>query len=226
MINRSFRINSLFILNRLSQRLFQLLILGILFFTLIAPVMADEPSVQRLTKLLNQMSSLDADFQQRILDARGSRLQEVSGHLSLQRPGQFYWQTENPFPQTVISDGETLWLYDPDLEQVTVQQVDSSVSRTPAMLLSGDVTSMGEKFDVNRIRSGEAEEFLLQPKEEDSLFEELRLNFSQQQLVSLLLVDSLGQRTSIELFDRKLNTALDSDRFTFQIPEDVDVILQ
>lgn len=211
---------------RLRKPFIGLLVMLCVFLVTLSPAQADQASVQRLTQLLNQMSSLDADFQQRILDARGSRLQEVSGHLSLQRPGQFYWQTENPFPQTVVSDGKTLWLYDPDLEQVTIQQMDASTSKTPAMLLSGDVDSIGQRFNVNSIRSGEQEEFVLKPKEEESLFEELRLNFADQELRGLLLVDSLGQRTGIELFDRKLNTVLDADLFTFQVPDDVDVIQQ
>ena len=211
---------------RLSKPFIGLLVMLCVFLVMLSPAQADQASVERLTRLLNQMSSLDANFQQRILDARGSRLQEVSGHLSLQRPGRFYWKTENPFPQTVVSDGKTLWLYDPDLEQVTIQQMDASASKTPAMLLSGDVDSIGQRFNVNSIRSGELEEFVLNPKEEESLFEELRLNFADQELRGLLLVDSLGQRTAIELFDRKLNTTLDADLFTFQVPEDVDVIQQ
>lgn len=181
----------------------------------------------QLGKLLTNMKSLDADFQQRILDAKGSRLQEVSGHLSLARPGKFYWETENPFPQTVVSDGETLWLYDPDLEQVTVQQVDPAQSRTPAMLLSGDIASIEERFTIKLTREGtQLKEFLLIPTGQESLFEELRLSFVAGELASLLLSDSLGQRTSIELFSTQLNPELPDDRFTFTVPDDIDVIMQ
>ncbi len=181
----------------------------------------------QLSQLLTQMQSLDADFQQRILDAKGSRLQEVSGHLSLARPGKFYWATETPFPQTVVSDGETLWLYDPDLEQVTVQQVTQAQNQTPAMLLSGDAASIEERFSIRLIRdSAQFKEFLLVPTGQESLFEELRLSFSQGQLASLLLADSLGQRTSIELFATRFNPELPDDRFTFMIPDGIDVIMQ
>ncbi len=181
----------------------------------------------QLGQLLAKMETLDADFQQRILDAKGSRLQEVSGHLSLARPGKFYWETENPFPQTVVSDGETLWLYDPDLEQVTVQQMDPSQNRTPAMLLSGNIDSIEERFTIKLTReSAQFKEFLLIPTGQETLFEELRLSFVSDELASLLLSDSLGQRTSIELFATKLNPELAEDRFTFAIPEGVDVIMQ
>ncbi len=184
-------------------------------------------AAHQLGQLLAKMETLDADFQQRILDAKGSRLQEVSGHLSLARPGKFYWETENPFPQTVVSDGETLWLYDPDLEQVTVQQMDPSQSRTPAMLLSGNIDSIEERFTIKLTReSAQFKEFLLIPTGQESLFEELRLSFVADELASLLLSDSLGQRTSIELFATKLNPELAEDRFTFAIPEGVDVIMQ
>ncbi|MFG1489144.1 outer membrane lipoprotein chaperone LolA [Oceanospirillum sp. HFRX-1_2] len=184
-------------------------------------------AAHQLGQLLAKMETLDADFQQRILDAKGSRLQEVSGHLSLARPGKFYWETENPFPQTVVSDGETLWLYDPDLEQVTVQQMDPSQNRTPAMLLSGNIDSIEERFTIKLTReSAQFKEFLLIPTGQESLFEELRLSFVSDELASLLLSDSLGQRTSIELFATKLNPELAEDRFTFAIPEGVDVIMQ
>jgi len=190
-------------------------------------VQAAATPVDQLTKLLKNMTSLDADFQQRILDAKGGRLQEVSGHLSLARPGKFYWRTETPFPQTVVSDGETLWLYDPDLEQVSIQTLDPNQSRTPAMLLSGDIDSIEQRFIVKLTRDSERfQEYLLVPIEQDSLFEELRLSFTGNQLSSLLLSDSLGQRTSIELYDAQFNPSLPDDRFSFAVPEDVDVILQ
>ena len=191
---------------------------------------ATDPSAtpaRQLGELLSQMKTLDADFQQRILDAKGSRLQEVSGRLSLARPGKFYWETAQPFPQTVVSDGETLWLFDPDLEQVTVQPLDPSQSRTPAMLLSGDTGSIAQRFTIRLLGdNGRVKEFLLIPKGEESLFEELRLSFSEGVLTALLLADSLGQRTSIELFNVRLNPDQVADRFTFTIPKGVDVIRQ
>lgn len=182
---------------------------------------------EQLTILLKRMTSLDADFQQRILDARGSRLQEVSGHLSLSRPGKFFWKTEDPFPQTVVSDGESLWLYDPDLEQVTVQQVQDQQQGTPAMLLSGQLDQLQERFTIQLTRDADQfQEYLLIPKGQESLFEELRLSFVKQELATLLLTDSLGQRTSIELFSTRLNPSLPDSHFSFKIPEGVDVIMQ
>ena len=205
---------------------FFLALASVFVFSMIAQA-EPTPAAAQLGKLLTNMKSLDADFQQRILDAKGSRLQEVSGHLSLARPGKFYWKTENPFPQTVVSDGETLWLYDPDLEQVTVQQVDPAQSRTPAMLLSGNIDSIEERFTIKLTReSAQFKEFLLIPTGQESLFEELRLSFVAGELASLLLSDSLGQRTSIELFSTQLNPELPDDRFTFTVPDDIDVIMQ
>lgn len=210
---------------------FTLVFLGLLLsqtYVLAAP----SASVQ-LNQLLTEMNSLDADFQQRILDARGSRLQEISGHLTLKRPGRFFWKTEAPYSQTIVSDGETLWLYDPDLEQVSIQALDNNLSRTPAMLLSGDVDSLDERFQVKLHRSTEAKagvaeikEFVLQPKEQDSLFEELQLSFYDRKLTALLLVDSLGQRTSIELFGAQFNGVSDESQFSFTVPDGVDVVLQ
>ena len=95
------------------------------------------------------------------------------------------------------------------------------------MLLSGDTGSIAQRFTIRLLGdNGRVKEFLLIPKGEESLFEELRLSFSEGVLAALLLADSLGQRTSIELFNVRLNPDQVADRFTFTIPKGVDVIRQ
>lgn len=216
----------------IRNRYVQLVLRFIGLFLLSAPLYAEDAASTKLNQLLKSMNTLEADFQQRILDARGSRLQEVSGRLTLKRPGQFFWQTEAPYAQTIVSNGETLWLYDPDLEQVTVQTLDENLSRTPAMLLSGDIDSLDQRFKVELVRAttaangvAEIQEFVLKPKEQESLFDELQLSFYDRKLTALLLVDSLGQRTSIELFSARFNVETDESLFHFKVPEGVDVVL-
>ena len=127
---------------------------------------------EQLTQQLAAYKSLQADFVQYLLDASGSRLQETRGQMQLLQPNKFYWQTEDPFAQTIVSNGQEVWIYDPDLEQVTVQILDTRVTATPALLLSGDQRMIAEHFDVQMIvGSNGMQQFDLLPKDSESLYE-------------------------------------------------------
>jgi len=144
----------------------------------LAPVQADEnASTKRLTSLLSQADTLTGRFSQLSLDASGTQLQETSGELALKRPGQFRWHTDEPMEQLLVSNGEKVWLYDPDLQQVTIQQLDQRLTHTPALLLSGDVSTISENFEVSHKEVGDVIDFTLRPKARDTLFDSLRLSF-------------------------------------------------
>jgi outer membrane lipoprotein carrier protein len=184
----------------------------------------DEAAAQRLTQLLNQAHTLGARFSQLSLDGSGTQLQESAGELSLKRPGLFRWHTDKPMEQLLVSDGKQVWLYDPDLEQVTIQSLDQRLTHTPALLLSGDVSQIREHFEITYKEGGSVVDFILKPKSKDSLFDSLRLSFRNNLLNDMQLVDSIGQRTNILFMSVKLNQPLDDKQFKFDIPEGVDVI--
>ena len=206
------------------MQLIRLLCASVLLVAL-APVHADQAaSTKRLTGLLNQAETLTGRFSQLSLDGSGTQLQETSGELSLKRPGQFRWHTDAPMEQLLVSNGKTVWLYDPDLEQVTVQQLDQRLTHTPALLLSGDVSTISENFEVSHTEAGEVVDFTLKPKAKDTLFDNLRLSFRNGVINDMQLIDSVGQRTNILFIGVKMNQPLKADLFTFQIPEGADVI--
>ncbi|MFC3606761.1 outer membrane lipoprotein chaperone LolA [Stutzerimonas tarimensis] len=183
-----------------------------------------QASVQRLTELLDRADTLTARFSQLSLDGSGTQLQETSGELALQRPGQFRWHTDEPMEQLLVSNGQKVWLYDPDLEQVTIQQLDQRLTHTPALLLSGDVSSISENFKVSHQETGEVADFVLTPTTRDTLFDNLRLTFRNGVINDMQLIDSIGQRTNILFFGVTLNEPLDASLFTFEVPAGVDVI--
>lgn len=184
---------------------------------------AQDPAAE-LTQRLESLRSLSADFVQLIQDPSGQKVQETHGVMSLQKPGRFYWQAQQPFPQTLVSDGETLWLYDPDLEQVTIRPMDERVTHTPALLLSGSAKALTQNFEVSRDEREGTVSYTLHPTTEDTLFEVLRMSFKQDRLVSIQMEDSLGQRTLVELHNVQYNMAIPAARFDFEIPDGVDVI--
>lgn len=114
-------------------RMLLITLLAILSFPLQA---AEDVAIQRLTTLLNQAQTISGRFSQLTLDGSGTQLQETAGEMALKRPGQFRWHTDAPMEQLLISNGEKIWLYDPDLQQVTIQKMDQRLTHTPALLLS------------------------------------------------------------------------------------------
>jgi len=179
---------------------------------------------ERLAAILEPLETYVADFEQQILDGSGQRLQEARGRMWLSRPGQFRWEVDAPYEQLVVSAGDEVTLYDPDLEQATVQALDQRVTHTPALLLSGSADELTGSYDVTRRQQGSSETFTLVPKDPDTLFEELQMTFRGEVLNLLQMTDSIGQRTAISFDDVRTNEPLDDSHFTFEIPEGTDVI--
>ncbi|MBB1521477.1 outer membrane lipoprotein chaperone LolA [Aquipseudomonas campi] len=206
------------------MRLLRMLLLSALAFVAIPAQADDEAAVKRLTELLNQAQTISARFSQLTLDGTGTQLQETAGQLALKRPGLFRWHTDAPQEQLLVSNGEKVWLYDPDLMQVTIQSLDQRLTHTPALLLSGDVSKIRENFEISFKEAGEVVDFMLKPKAQDTLFDNLRLSFRRGVINDMQLIDSIGQRTNILFLSVKMNEQLDPALFTFDVPEGADVI--
>lgn len=206
------------------MRLFRLLLVASLACFTLGAQADEEATAKRLSGLLGNAKTLTARFSQLTLDATGTHLQETSGQLALKRPGQLRWHTDAPLEQLLVSDGKQVWLYDPDLEQVTIQALDQRLTHTPALLLSGDVSQIRESFEIEHKEAGDVVDFILKPKASDTLFDSLRLSFRGGVINDMQLIDSVGQRTNILFMGVKMNQPLKADTFTFEIPEGADVI--
>jgi outer membrane lipoprotein carrier protein len=205
------------------MRLIRLMFVAVLSLASVTAV-ADEVAAKRLADLLTQAQTITARFSQLSLDASGTQLQETSGQLVLKRPGLFRWHTDQPMEQLLVSNGEKVWLYDPDLQQVTIQALDQRLTHTPALLLSGDVSKIRENFEITHNEGGNVVDFILKPKAKDSLFDSLRLSFRNSVLNDMQLIDSIGQRTNILFMGVKMNEPQDNAQFTFEVPAGADVI--
>ncbi|MFW5825906.1 MAG: outer membrane lipoprotein chaperone LolA, partial [Marinobacter sp.] len=125
------------------------IVLGTLALLLLAGlVRADDQAADRLAESLSSYSTFQANFTQTVADEQGRVRQESTGNLKAKRPGLFYWETDPPANQFIVSNGDTVELYDPDLEQVTVQALDEQVSTTPALLLSGEVEDLSDTYEI------------------------------------------------------------------------------
>lgn len=176
-----------------------------------------------LRELLANLNSINSAFQQTVYSIDGEPLQQTSGKLQAARPGRVRWQTEPPMEQLVISDSETLWIYDPDLEQVTIRPFDQDLSKTPAILFIGNLDTLEQSYDVF-IEMGNPTQFTLIPIGQDSLYEKVTLSFNGDNPLGMSLWDSLGQKTEVTFTQMQINQPLDTELFNFVPPEGVDIL--
>lgn len=189
-----------------------------------ASVFAAEADVKSLTQSLETSKTISAGFSQLTLDGSGTQLQETTGQMAVQRPGLFYWHTDAPAEQVVVSDGKKVTLWDPDLEQATIKKLDERLTETPALLLSGDISKISQSFDITSKQQGDVIDFTLKPKTKDTLFDSLRLSFRKGLVNDMQLIDSVGQRTNILFSGVKANEPIPASKFKFVVPEGADVI--
>ena len=205
------------------MRLIRMLLLPALALTAVS-AHADPASVASLKNLLDKSQSLTARFSQLTLDGGGTQLQETAGEMAVQRPGLFFWKTDAPNEQTIVSDGQKVTLWDPDLEQVTIKKLDPRLNQTPALLLSGDVSKISDSFEITSKQTSNVIEFTLKPKSKDTLFDTLSLSFGNGVINNMRLIDSVGQRTDILFSGVKANQPVPASTFKFDIPKGADVI--
>ena len=167
-----------------------------------------------------------ADFSQTIYDNRGKVMQHSYGHMALQRPDKFRWQVTKPIAQLIIANQSRLWIYDPDLEQVTIRSLGKTAGETPALLLSHVNTALDNDFTVNQMQNPAPgwRWFTLIPKSGDSMFASVQMGFMNGQIHEMHLKDHLGHLTVVEYQHIQMNSDLSSSLFTFTPPKNVDVI--
>jgi len=187
------------------------------------PAMAGVGDV-RLKAFFEEVDSVRADFVQQVLNPQNQALQQTSGTMLLSRPGRFRWDYTKPYKQLIVANGEKVWLYDVDLEQVTVKKFDAAMGSTPALLLSSGA-NIEDNFSVHDLgMENDLAWVELTPKNKDSGFEKLLLGFGEHNLQHMELQDSFGQLTRLSFTNIERNPELESAQFDFVPPAGVDVI--
>lgn len=201
--------------------------LSLLFsLSALAGDLAADTAAKKLNQSLTELQSMQARFEQWVADKSQATLQHVTGSMWIQRPGQFRWDTDEPYPQQIVSDGKTLLIYDKDLEQATRKKLDNQIGNTPALLLSGDPNQIEGSFAVSGYQFDETGElrFDLHPKDKEAMFSLLRVHFFQGYLRDMYLEDNLGQTTRIEFTRITKNQKLADDVFNLKLDDSVDII--
>lgn len=171
-----------------------------------------------------QVKSFDAQFKQTSKDSQGRVLQTISGILKVKKPSKLNWRTNPPYEQLVVSDGKLVWVYDMDLEQVSIRKLDNRVQETPALLLSGSSEDIKKHFKVKLKAVKKQKTYSLTPKDESQLYSRIEFVYQGERLDKMVIFDAAGQITSIEFSKQKLNNPIADKEFEFIVPEGVDVI--
>jgi outer membrane lipoprotein carrier protein len=151
-------------------------------------------------------------------------VQSSEGYLRIARPQQFKWVSRAPYPQTIVTVGDKLYVYDPDLRQVQVKPLDQALAGTPALVLLGSASEIAAQFEVTRNDADGEQQFILAPKNSDAAYTQIRMTFSAKRLSQIEIVDSLGQLTDVDFKNVEINGPLAQDEFEFTVPPDVDLI--
>lgn len=209
----------------LSQTAFMSLPIRLLASTLLlafAPLAAAQSDL--LGDFARDLRGLEGRFEQQVVDADGNEIERSAGRVAIAAPRQFRWEYESPFPQLIVADGERVWIYDPDLEQVTVrQQSDEEQSSPLAALIEPGALERQFEVEAGEVVDG-VEWFRLTPRGEETAFSVCELGLRGGELVEMRMTDTLGQRTLIR-FDQWLRNPQFADgTFAFVPPPGVDVV--
>lgn len=194
-----------------------------MLFILCSNVQAENSAKELLNNFFSDLKTLTADFEQVVQNSQLNAVERASGKLWIQRPGKFRWNYDKPYVQEIVSNGEKIWIYDADLEQVTIKQVNKTLGNTPALLLSND-KPIEESFTIYQMDKGLSLNWVeLQPKDNEAGFNSIRLGFDKKRLAEMLLEDNLGQTTRLIFSGLKRNQVVNSALFNFVPPKNADV---
>ena len=192
----------------------------------VASQMAAAGALQELKDFTSGGKAFYATFVQSVYDNNGELVRESNGEVSLLPPVKFRWDYASPFKQELVSNGETLWLYDDDLQQVTVRNAKEALANSPILLLTGDV-ALEDEFAVKEVGERDGLGWVeLKPLDEEADFDAIYAAMDSAGLRILDMRDKLGQSTQIQFDNIQVSNQLNSALFEFEVPEGVDVVEQ
>jgi outer membrane lipoprotein carrier protein len=201
----------------------------------VIPISAQAGAIEKLKTFVAATHSAQANFTQEVLDQNGKRIQSANGIMQFQRPGKFRWTYQKPYEQLIVGDGTRFWLYDIDLNQVTVKKLDAALGNSPAALLSGS-NEIERGFTLMEDGSKDGLEWLqATPKGQDSKdpanndqdrsFNKILMAFNaQSELVMMELNDMFGHKTVLRFSAMQRNPKFPEQQFRFSPPKGADLL--
>lgn len=199
------------------------LLLGAALLAAVAGARAD--AVDTLREFARDVKTGRATFTQTVTSPDGAKKKTSSGSFEFARPNRFRFAYSKPFEQQIVADGQKVWLYDVDLNQVTVRAMSQALGATPAALLAGAALEKDFELAAQPVRDG-LEWVQATPRAKDTQIQALRVGFKGKGLAAMEIVDAFGQRSLLQFADVQANAKLADDTFRFTPPAGADVISQ
>lgn len=199
------------------------LLVGVLFAGAVPGAHAD--ALNALQHFVREARTGSAEFTQTVISPDGSKRRTSSGTFEFSRPNRFRFGYTKPFEQLIVADGQRLWIYDPDLNQVVSRKQSAALAATPAALLAGSQLDRDFALTPEPARDG-LEWVKAVPRNAEGGFESLRIGFRSGELAAVEILDNLGQRSLLQFRSVRLNVPLPADRMVFAVPKGADLIQQ
>ncbi len=186
---------------------------------------AHADAVDTLRSFVREVKSGSSQFTQTVTSPDGAKKKTSSGSFEFARPNRFRFSYTQPFEQVIVADGQKVWIYDADLNQVSSRKLSAALGATPAALLAG--VNLEKDFDLAALPdAGGIEWVAAKPKAKETSFESLKVGFRGKELAALEIVDSFGQRSLLQFNRFKPNASIPADTFRFVVPKGADVVEQ
>ena len=182
-------------------------------------------AVDTLRDFVRDVKTGRAQFTQTVTSPDGAKKKTSSGNFQFARPNRFRFAYTKPFEQTIVADGQKVWIYDADLNQVSSRKLSAAIGATPAALLAGG--NLEKDFELAPLPAADGLEWAAaKPKAKEGSFESLKIGFRGKELAAVEIVDSFGQRSLLQFSQFKPNATTAADAFKFVVPKGADVIEQ
>jgi outer membrane lipoprotein carrier protein len=202
------------------------ILLALLICVIFNVSLAQQGALEQLNSMLVSIESLKADVVQLIVESDGGILEESKIKMYFKKPNGFYWETITPFKELIVTNGVKLWNYQPDLEQVVIEDWDSSKSELAAQLLNGETENLGSDYQIEQLYSDDSgdHQFSLTPLATDSVYERISISFVTSELDQIYLNSKNGQQTVWRFVTIERNESLEDNVFEFDPPAGIEII--
>ncbi|HEX6363961.1 MAG TPA: outer membrane lipoprotein chaperone LolA [Albitalea sp.] len=182
-------------------------------------------AVATLKDFVEQVKTGRAQFTQTVVSPDGAKKKTSSGTFDFARPNRFRFAYSKPYEQLIVADGQKVWVYDPDLNQVTARRMTQALGATPAAVLAG--SSIEKDFELSALPAKDGLQWAqATPKAKDSTFQSVRIGFKGRDLAAVEITDSFGQRSVLQFTHFVPNVPVAPDSFKFTVPKGADLIEQ